>query len=324
MRRRAFIAGIAAVTACPLVARGQTARIYRLGYLSHGTHNPRLYGFFRQGLRELGWVEGENIIVERRYAEGQADRLFDLASELVALKVDVIVASPTVPALAARKATDKIPIVGISFDNPVQHGLAASLARPGGNVTGLSYSVGPEIFGKDVEFLRELIPALTAVAVLSNPDGPNYAITVENITTAARSLGVEPVFFDVRRSEDFESVFADIAHRRMQATFIVGDPMYGVHQAKLTELALRYRLPAMHTNRGHVENGGLMSYGASFPDIWRRGAAYVDKVLKGARPADLPIEQPTKFELVINLKTATGLGLQVPPTLLTRADEVIE
>jgi putative tryptophan/tyrosine transport system substrate-binding protein len=324
MKRRDFIAGIAAAAVHPFVARGQTAKIYRLGYLSAGTHNPRLYDFFQRGLKELGWIEGQNIAIERRYAEGQPDRLPDLARELVALKIDLIVASPTVPALAARNATDTIPIVGIGFDNPLQHGLAANLARPGGNVTGLSYAVGPEIFGKDLELLKELVPGLTAVAVVSNPEGPNHGISVENIRTAARSLGVDVQLFEVRRAENFDDVFAEIAHRRMQATLIIGDPMYGVHQTKLTELALRYRLPAMHTNRVHVENGGLMCYGPSFPDLWRRAASYVDKILKGAKPADLPIEQPTKFELIINLKTAKGLGLQVPPTLLTRADEVIE
>lgn len=324
MKRREFIAGIAAVAVHPLAARGQASRMYRLGYLSAGTHNPRLYGFFQQGLKELGWVEGQNIIIERRYAEGHPNRLPDLARELIVLKVDLIVASPTVPALAARNATNTIPIVAIGFDNPLQHGLAASLARPGGNVTGLSYAVSPEIYGKDLEFLRELVPGLTNVAVLSNPAGPNHAIAVEYTKAAARSLGLEVRVFEVSRAENFENIFAEIAHSRMQATFIVGDPMYSVHQAKLTELALRYRLPAMHTNRIHVENGGLMSYGPSFPDLWRRAAAFVDKILKGAKPADLPIEQPIKFELIINLGTAKGLGLVVPPTLLTRADEVIE
>lgn len=322
MRRRDFIAGLAVATTQG--ARAQAVKIYRVGYLSAGTHNPRLFDFFQQGLKQLGWVEGQNITIERRYAEGRADRLLDLARELVVLKVDVIVASPTVPALAARDATDTIPIVGIGFDNPLQHGLAASLARPGGTITGLSYAVGPEIFGKDLEFLGELIPALSSVAILSNPQGPNHAIVVENATAAARSLGVKLQLFEVGRVEDFENVFAEIANQRMQAMFIVGDPMYGVHQTKLTELALRYRLPAMHTNRIHVENGGLMSYGPSFPDLWRRAATYVDRILKGAKPADLPIEQPTKFELIINLKTAKALGLAVPPTLLSRADEVIE
>lgn len=324
MNRREFAAGIAAAAFLPLMARGQAVKVRRIGYLVAGTQNPRLADSFWTGMGDLGWVEGQNITVERRYAEGSADRLPDLARELVALKVDLIVASPTVPALAAKNATDSIPIVGISFDNPLQHGLAASLARPGGNVTGLSYAVGPEIFGKDLELLGELVPALTNVAVLSNPDGPNHAVTVANVRTAARSLSVAIRLFEVRRAEDFENVFAEIANGRMQATFIIGDPMYGVHQAKLTELALRYRLPAMHTNRVHVESGGLMSYGPSFPDLWRRAATYVDKILKGAKPSDLPIEQPTKFELVINLKTAKALGLTVPPTLLTRADEVIE
>lgn len=299
-------------------------KAYRVGYLGTGASNPRLLQFFRNGLRELGWIEGQTIIIDYRFAEGRLDALPRLANELIGLNVDVIVASPTPASLAAKNATPTIPIVGIGFDNPVEHGLIASLARPGANVTGLSYAVGPEIFGKDLGLLKELVPRLQTVAVLSNPDSTNHAITVANIEKAAHSLGLVPLLVEVRHSDQFETAFATIAANNAESIFVVGDPMYGVHQGRLTELSLNYRLPAMHTNRVHVEAGGLMSYGPSFPDLWRRAAAYVDKILKGAKPVDLPVEQPTKFELVINLKTARGLGLEVPASLLARADEVIE
>jgi ABC-type uncharacterized transport system substrate-binding protein len=323
MRRREFILLVGGAT-WSVAVRAQATRVYRVGYLGTGASNPRILQFFRDGLRELGWVEGQNIIIEERYGEGRFDALPGLASQLIGLQVDVIVASPTPATLAAKAATQTIPIVGIGFDNPIQHGLIASLARPSGNVTGLSYAVGPEIFGKDLGLLRELVPRLQTVAVLSNPDGVNHRIIVGNIETAARSLGIKPLIVEVRRPEEFDTAFARIAAEQAESVFVVGDPMYGVHQARLTDLSLRYRLPAMHTNRVHVEAGGLMGYGPSFPDLWRRAAAYVDKILKGAKPADLPVEQPTKFELVINLKTARSLGLEVPPTLLARADEVIE
>jgi putative ABC transport system substrate-binding protein len=324
MRRRTFITLLGAAATWPIAVRAQATRVFRVGYLGTGASNPRILQFFRDGLRELGWVEGQNIIIDYRYGEGRSDALPGLANQLIGLQVDVIVASPTPAALAAKNATQTIPIVGIGFDNPVQHGLIASLARPGGNVTGISYAVGPEIFGKDLGLLRELVPGLRTVAVLSNPDGVNHGIIVGNIETAARSLGIKPLIVEVRRPEEFDAAFATVAAGQAESVFVVGDPMYGVHQARLTDLSLRYRLPAMHTNRVHVEAGGLMSYGPSFPDLWRRAAAYVDKIFKGAKPADLPVEQPTKFELVINLTTARSLGLEVPPTLLARADEVIE
>jgi putative ABC transport system substrate-binding protein len=323
MTRSEFMVGVGAA-AWPTALRAQATRVYRVGYLGTGSSDPRVRRFFQDGLRELGWIEGQNLISEYRYAEGHADALSRLANELIGLQVDVIVASPTPAALAAKNATQTIPIVGLGFDNPVQHGLIASLARPGGNVTGVSYAVGPEIFGKDLELLKELVPGLRRVAVLSNPGSPNHGIIVANIETAARSLKLELLRIEVRRPEEFETAFAMIAANQAEAVFIVGDPMYGVHQTGLTELSLRYRLPAVHTNRLHVEAGGLIGYGPSFPEIWRRGAAYVDRILKGAKPADLPVEQPTKFELIINLKTARGLGLEVPATLLARADEVIE
>jgi putative ABC transport system substrate-binding protein len=328
VRRRDFFTLVGGAVAAPLGARAQqqTGKVYRIGYLAFGTSTsaPGLLEAFRQGLREFGWVEGQNLIIEYRFAEGQYNRLPGLADELVRLKVHVIAASTTPAALAAKNATEMIPIVGISFDNPVQQGLVASLSHPDGNVTGLSYSVGPEIFGKDLELLSELLRDLRHVAVLSNSAGPNHALMISNISTAARSLGVELLLLDARGPDEFDGVFAAMAKGRVGALFVFGDPMFTIHRARLADLAVQNRLPTMYTNRPHVEAGGLMCYGPNFSDLWRRAATYVDKILKGAKPADLPVEQPTKFELIINLKTAKALGLAIPPTLLARADELIE
>lgn len=328
MRRREFIALGVGAMALPVVTRAQqqAAKTYRIGYLSQGsaTGAPGLLEAFRQGLHELGWIEGQNIVIEYRFAEGQVDRLPGFADELVGLKVDLIAATTTPASLAAKDATKTIPIVGISFDNPLLHGLVASLANPGGNVTGLSYGVGPEIFGKDLELFRELLPDLRRVAVLSNSTGPNHAPMIDNIRAAANSLGVQLLILDARKPDEFDAAFQAMVRERVAGLFVFGDPMFSVHRTRLADLAVKHRLPTMYTNRPHIEAGGLMCYGPNFADVWRRAATYVDKVLKGSRPADLPVEQPTKFELVINLKTAKALGITVPPTLLARADEVIE
>jgi putative ABC transport system substrate-binding protein len=325
LRRRDFIALAVCAVAAPAAVRAQQAtKIFRIGYLGTGTAYPHLRGVFQQGLRDLGWVEGQNYEINYRYAEGQYDALPRLADELVRLGVDAIVASPTPAALAAKSATATIPIVGIGFDNPVENGLVASLARPGGNVTGLSYGVGPEIFGKDIELLRAMLPELRRIAVLSNPAGLNHALMISNVTSAARALGVELLLLEATAPGEFDRAFAAMANERVGALFVFGDPMFGVHRARLAELAVQYRLPAMHTNRPHVEAGGLMCYGPSFSDLWRRAAAYVDKILRGARPADLPVEQPTKFELIINLRTAKAIGVEIPQSMLLRADVVIE
>ena len=315
-----------AAVASPIGVRAQqqTGKVHRIGYLGSGAAVPHLLQAFRQGLRELGWVEGQNIVIDYRFAEGRYDRLPGLADELVRLKVDVIAASPTPAALAAKNAAETIPIVGISFDNPVQHGLVASLARPGGNVTGLSYSVGPEIFGKDLELLKELVPEIRHVAVLSGPVSPNRALIIANVKTAAQSMGVQLLFLEARGPEEFDGAFAAMVKEGVGALFVVGEPMFSVHRARLADLAVQIRLPSMHTNRPHVEAGGLMCYGPSFSDLWRRAAIYVDKILKGAKPAELPVEQPTKFELVINLKTAKAIGIEFPQSILLVADEVIE
>jgi len=325
MRRRDVLAFLVAVTALPATGRAQRqARRPRIAYLGTGTAVPLLQDAFRQGLREAGWVIGDNVALDERYAEGQDARLRSLASELVLLKPDVVVASPTPAALAVRNASDTVPIVGIGLDNPIQHGLIASLSRPGGNVTGLAYSVGPEIFGKDLELLRGLIPEIRHVAVLSNSTGPNHAPMLASIIEAAQSLPVELLVVDLCDPNEIDAAFARMLDQGAEALFVFGEPLFSVHRASLAGIAARNRLPTMYTHRLHVEAGGLMSYGPIFSDLWRRAASYIDKILKGAKPADLPVEQPTKFELVINLNTAKALGLTVPRSLLQRADEVIE
>lgn len=238
--------------------------------------------------------------------------------------MDVIVASPTPAALAAKHATGTIPIVGLSLTDPVGLGLIASLAHPGGNVTGLSYSVGPDIFGKDLELLREVVPQVRRVAVLSNPASPAQPLTIRNIQAAARSLGLQLQLVEARGPGDFDGAFAAMARERAGAVFVVTDPAFVAHRAWVADLAARYRLPSIFTQREDAAAGGLMSYGPRLSDLYRRAATYVDKILKGTRPADLPVEEPTNFELVINLRTARALGLTIPQSLLHRADQVIE
>ena len=328
MKRREFIAAVGAgLLAAPLVAGAQQAgRVHRIGYLTGGlsTDRPHLIEAFRQGLRELGWVEGQNIVIEYRYAEGRFDRLPDLAAELVRLKVDIIVAVATPASAAAKNATGTIPIVGISLGDPVGTGLIASLARPGGNITGVSYSVGVETIGKGLELLNEIVPNVRWVAILSNPGNPLHAPAVRDLKVAARSLGEQLQLLDARGPTEFDGAFAAMAKERVGGLFVVADTMFNLHRARLVELAAKSRLPAAYGTRDAVESGGLMSYGPSLPDLFERGATYVDKILKGAKPADLPVEQPTKFELVINMKTAKALGLTIPPSVLARADQIIE
>jgi putative tryptophan/tyrosine transport system substrate-binding protein len=326
--RRAFLGALTGgLLAAPRLAGAQSAgKVYRVGYLTAGsiTANPHVLEAFRQGLRELGWVEGQNIVIEYRSAEGRFDRLPGLAAELIRLRVDVIVGTPTPAAIAAKNASGTVPIVGVSLTVPVELGLITSLARPGGNVTGVSYSVGADIFGKDLELLKQVIPRVRRVAVLSNPTGPAQPLTISNIKEATRSLELQLQLVEARGPGDFDGAFAAMVRERVGAVLVVTDPVYIPHRARLVRLAAKNRLPSIFTQRADVEAGGLMSYGPNFPDMYRRAATYVDKILKGARPADLPTEQPTKFELVINLKTAKALGLTIPPSLLQRADEVIQ
>ena len=325
--RRLICAISLAMLLAPLgAAAQQPGKVPRIGYFSAGSPSsaPHLLEAFRKGLRELGWVEGQNIAIEYRWAEGRFDRLPDLAAELVRLKVDIIVAVPTPAAAAAKNATETIPIVMINVGDPVGLGLIASLARPGGNVTGSSYSVGLEIIGKQLELLKETVPKVRRVAILWNPANPSHPLVVRELNVAARSLGVQLQFLEARGPNEFEGAFAAMAKERMGALLVVPDSVSFLHRTRLADLAARSHLPAAYGLRGHVDAGGLMSYGPDSADLFRRAATYVDKILKGAKPADLPVEQPTKFELVVNLKTAKALGLTIPQSVLVRADEVIQ
>jgi putative ABC transport system substrate-binding protein len=313
--------------ATPLADAQPAGKVYRIGYLVPGspTGDTRPREALREGLRELGWVEGRNIVIEYRFAEGRFDRLPDLATELVRLKVDVIAAATAPPVLAAKNATTTIPIVMLTVADPVGRGIVTSLSRPGGNVTGVAYGVGTDTFGKGLELLQEAVPRVRRVAVLSNPDTPNQPL-VASVKSAARSLGLELRLVEARGPDQFDGAFAAMAKGGAEALLVVTDPTYLLPGAatRLADLAVNSRLPSMHAQRPAIEAGGLMSYGPSIAALFRRGAVFVDKILKGARPADLPVEQPTKFELVIDVKTAKALGLTIPPAVLARADEVIQ
>jgi putative tryptophan/tyrosine transport system substrate-binding protein len=321
-RRREFLAVLGGAAAWPLAARAQTrSKIPLVGFVGGGP-STHIFEAFRQGLRELGYVEGQTIILEVRWAEGRFERVPDLIDELVRLKVDVLVAPNSPVALAAKDATRTIPIVMFAGD-PVKLGLVASLARPGGNLTGLSY-LNVELNSKRLEILKQLVPGLTRVAVLRNPNVAIHAMFWEATEAAALKLGaaLEPI--EVRAPEDFDRAFAAAMRAKAQALLALDDPLTVGYASKIVTLASTSRLPAMYGFREFPDEGGLMSYGPNFVDLFRHAATYVDKILKGAKPADLPVEQPTKFELVINLKTAKRLGLTVPPALLAQADEVIE
>jgi ABC-type uncharacterized transport system substrate-binding protein len=327
MRRREFVTLLSGAAAWPLAARAQQpAKVHRIGYLSVASAavHARSAAFW-QVLRELGWVEGKNVVIDYRFADDRLDRLPDLAADLVRLQVDVIVAAAgTPPAVAAKNATERIPIVMIGPGDPVGLGLIASLAHPGGNVTGLSFSVGMETFGKALSLLKEAAPAIRRVAILSNQNNAAHSLAIRDIDPVARSLGVELQLLEARDPSEFGSAFAAITNEGAGALFVTPDSIFLFHRAWLADLAARNQLPSVHGYREHVEAGGLMSYGPNLLDLYRRAAGFVDKILKGAKPADLPVEQPTKFELVINLKTAKALGLTIPPTLLVLADDLIE
>ena len=281
---------------------------------------------FRQGLRDLGYVEGRNLVIEYRDAEGKVERLPALAAELVALKVDVIVASGTLAALAAKQATRTLPIVFSPAADPVASGLVTSLARPGGNVTGLSL-LNSELVGKWLEQLKQAIPGVSRVAVLWQPGAFGERTEkdmLKGAEVAARALGVQLQFVEARGPEDFDRAFSDMTRARAGALTVLGSTMFVSERRRLVDLAAKNRLPAVYNVREFVDAGGLMSYGPNLADLFRRAATYVDKILKGAKPGDLPVEQPTKFELVINLKTAKALGLTIPQSVLVRADEVIQ
>ena len=326
MGRREFVALLGgAVAAWPLAAHAQQAEKLRaIGYLNPGSGPPApgITALF-DALAELGWIEGKNVVFERRYAENRLERLPELAAELVRLNVEVIVAAGTLGPLAAKQATSTIPIVMTASGDPLGSGLVASLARPGGNVTGMSL-MAPDLGGKRLELLKEILPRLARVAVLWNAANPYPAIVFKETQAAGRTLGIEVQSLEVRGPDDFDSAFEAARKQRPDALITVEDPLTFTYQKRIADFAVADQLPSLHGLRGDVVAGGLMSYGANIADLFRRAAGYVDKILKGAKPADLPVEQPTRFELVINLKTARALGLAIPPTLLARADEVIE
>ncbi len=316
--------------ATPLAADAQQPRsVRRIGVLQTGpplpevVHQPPFLQFLR-GLHELGWVEGHTIAIEYRWAHGQFERLPDLAAELVQLQVEVIVAFTSAPALAAKQVTRTVPIVFLVGVDPVASGLASSLARPGGNLTGVANFTG-ELMGKRLELLKEAVPGATRVAVLFHPGDAIYRAPAlrEEQARKAQSLGIMLRWMEVRAPNEFEEAFSVMSRERFDAFVLPSSAVFYDHRTRILDLAAQHRVPAMYIDRGWVDAGGLMSYAASFSHLWQRVATYVDKILKGAKPADLPVEQPMKFELVINLKTAKELGLTIPPTLLFQADEVI-
>jgi putative tryptophan/tyrosine transport system substrate-binding protein len=303
----------------------QPTKVPRIGFLN--TNAPAAFTTrtegFRQGLRELGYVEGKNILIEYRYAEGKLDRLPSLAAELVRLKVDIIVTAVSSSTRSAKQATNTIPIVMAQDNDPVGNGFIASLARPGGNITGLS-TLSPEIGGKQLELLKGVVPKFVRAAVIGTSTLPGHAQRLKETELAAGALRVELQYLDVLSLEDIETAFRQASKGRADAVVVLGGLVLISHRTQVANLAAKNRLPAIYNVPEFVDAGGLMTYGASYIDLYRRAATYVDKILKGAKPADLPVEQPTKFELLINLKTAKQIGLAIPPSVLARADKIIK
>jgi putative tryptophan/tyrosine transport system substrate-binding protein len=326
MTRKIFyvVLGALLFALCDSVDAQQTGKIPLIGYLSASSASSisALVKAFRQGLRELDYIEGKNIVIEWRHAEGKLDRLPALAVELVRLKVDIIVTPGASPTRAAKAATSTIPIIMTQDSDPVANGFVASLARPGGNITGLS-TFAPELGGKRLEILREVVPKLSRVAVLGTSTSPGYAPMIREMELAANSFKVELQYQNISDSTDIETAFRAASKGRADAVLTFASAILSTQRAQIVELATKNRLPAIYHNSPFVEAGGLMTYGVSVIDLDRRAAVYVDKILKGAKPADLPVEQPTKFEFVINLKAAKQIGLTIPPNVLARADKVI-
>jgi putative tryptophan/tyrosine transport system substrate-binding protein len=325
MRRRAFITLLGGATAWPLAAHAQEAKVARIGFLGNSTAalEANLIGPFRDGLRALGYEEGRNVVIEYRWAEGNYARFPALVAELLASNVDVLVTAGTPASLAIKKETTTVPVVMIAVGDPVGTGLVPTLARPGGNLTGLS-SIAPDLEGKRLELLREVVPRLSHIAVLINSLNPFHIASMHQADAAAKALGIKLQVLDVRASEDLDGAFAAILKDRPEALLILADRIFLHNRTRLMDFATQQRLPNVNAYHELVEAGGLMSFGPSYEDMHRRAAIYVDKILKGAKPADLPIEQPTKFTLILNLKVAKTLGLELSPTLLARADEVME
>ena len=324
MNRRAFVTGLGAVLAAPLAAEAQQARkAPQIGVLGAGPAPVSLAGALREGLREFGYVEGENIAIEWRDPQGRQEAYPEAAAELVQLKVDVIIAAGTPATLAAKNATKEIPIVMTLVSDPVGAGFVASLSQPGANITGLA-SIANEVVGKQLELLKEAIPEVSRVAVLRNPGNQSHPLMLRGADAVRRALGVQLQILDARNPEEFDATFTAMTRKQAGALLVLADGMFFQHRTRITDLAAKRRLPAMFQGKENVEAGGLMSYGVSVPDMVRRAATYVGKILNGAKPADLPVEQPTKYELIINMKTAKGLGLAIPQSLLLRADQLIE
>jgi ABC-type uncharacterized transport system substrate-binding protein len=313
---------LATVSLAEAQQRGKVARIGFLAAPSPSFFSTRMNAF-REGLYDLGHVEGKNIAIEYRYAGGKLDRLPGLAAELVRLKVDVILTSSAPGAVAAKKATGTIPVVFVTAGDPVDMGLVTSLARPGGNITGLT-THAPELSGKRLELLREVLPRITRVAVLWNPSNPSFSEMLKEMQAASKAHALQLQSLEVRRLEDFEGAFKSITKGDSHAIIVVSDPFLNTHNRLILDLAVKHRLPAMYGGPEVVDAGGLMSYGPGFSDQYRRAATYVDKILRGMKPADLPVERPMKFELVINLKTAKQIGLTIPESVLYRVDRVIK
>jgi len=319
-----FLLTILIFASVHLAEAQQAKKLPRIGYLSGASaeRDQSLVAAFQQGLQELGYLAGKNILIEQRYAGGQSERPPELAAELVRLKVDVLVAIGILAAHAAKKATSTIPII-MNVADPVGSGLVASLARPGGNVTGVTdFHAG--MVTKRLELLKEVVPVASRVAVLLNPANPSHLLQLKDIQASAPGLGLTVLSLEVRGPEDIGRAFATARKERAEGLVVLGDPMIGSQRKQIVDLAAKSRLPAIYTHSASVDAGGLMAYGTNFPELFRRMAIYVDRILKGAKPADLPVEQPTKFELVINLKTARALGVKIPAHLLMEAGKVIE
>jgi putative tryptophan/tyrosine transport system substrate-binding protein len=326
IRRRQFITLLgSAAAAWPLAAHAQQAgKLPTIGFLVPGTPSShgQWFAALVQRLRELGWIEGRTVAIEYRWAEGRTERFDEIAAEFVRRKVDVIVTSATASVVAAMQATSVIPIVFAAAGDPVGTGLVASLARPGGNVTGLSIQQ-PDVAAKRLELLREVVPGLRRLAILANVGGPAVVLDMREVQAAARTLGLEVITSEIRRGEDIVPAFEGL-NGRADALYVCIDPLTNSHRVRINTLALAERLPTMYAIREGVEGGGLMSYGPNIPDLFRLAADYVDKILRGAKPGDIPVEQPRKFDLIINLTTAKALRLTIPESFLLRADEVIE
>jgi putative ABC transport system substrate-binding protein len=323
-RRNIVVALAAGAVAAPLAVFSQNQpRIWQIGFLAADSASTRLYDSFRQGMREQGYVEGKTCVIQARFAEGKYERLPVLAQELLRAKVDVIVAGTTLAVQAARKATASVPIVMVAISDPIGEGFVASLSRPGGNITGLT-TIVTEASAKQVELLRGVIPHLSRIAVLINPTNPSDALILEQVGGAAFSSGVKVTPVEAATAAEIETGFAVMVHARAEAVIVTADSLFDVQRDRIAKLALKSRLPTIYSNRDFTLAGGLMSYGQDLGDQYRRAAVYVDRILKGAKPSDLPIEQPLVLELVVNRRTAKALGIALPTELLLRADRVID